>query len=227
VTRPRSRKSILRPCDSLADSLSACQVRTDGPGAQLPGESQRFFWWRRLRDGARGRWAERNLADLADVHPRCRGSYHSVHVLRHHLGWWPTGGSGRQAIAVSDEPSATEKDSDIADADSPAVSTTVGSSTAAAATSVPPPVSIRLMPELDTATNRFRLGALNRGELGRFRAEVIDARNQDGDWIGPRSWPVPWLEDGSIEPKEIPNHRRPAPSRRSGRLLPDSISAPK
>lgn len=64
------------------------------------------------------------------------------------------------------------------------------------------------MPELDTATNRFRLGALNRGSLGRFRAEVIDAHNQDGAWVGSRSWPVPWL-DGSVDAKEIPMFGRP------------------
>ena len=65
------------------------------------------------------------------------------------------------------------------------------------------------MPELDVATNRLRLGALNRGELGRFRVEVIDAHNQDGNWVGPRSWPVPWLEDGSVTSKEIPKFGKP------------------
>lgn len=62
----------------------------------------------------------------------------------------------------------------------------------------PPPVPIRLRPELDVATSRFRLGVLNRGEFGRFRVRVIDARDQDGKWPGLRSWPVPWLEDGSV-----------------------------
>ena len=62
---------------------------------------------------------------------------------------------------------------------------------------------------MDAATNRLRLGALNRGEFGRFRVEVIDAHNQDGNWVGPRRWPVPWLEDGSVTSKEIPKFGRP------------------
>jgi hypothetical protein len=65
------------------------------------------------------------------------------------------------------------------------------------------------MRELDAATNRLWLGALNRGELGRFRVEVIDAHDQDGNWFGPRSWPVPWLEDGSVTSKEIPKFGKP------------------
>lgn len=71
-------------------------------------------------------------------------------------------------------------------------------------------MAIRLRPELDAATNRLRLGALNRGEFGRFRVEVIDAHNQDGNWVGPRRWPVPWLEDGSVTSKEIPKFGRPS-----------------
>lgn len=70
-------------------------------------------------------------------------------------------------------------------------------------------VGIRLTRELDAATGRFRLGALNRGDSGSFRVEVVDARNQDGSWNGPRSWPVPWLEDGSVESREIPTFSRP------------------
>ena len=72
-----------------------------------------------------------------------------------------------------------------------------------------PPIAIRLKPELDVATNRLRLGALNRGEFGSFRVEVIDAQNQDGNWVGPRSWPVPWLEDGSVSSKDIPKFGKP------------------
>jgi hypothetical protein len=71
------------------------------------------------------------------------------------------------------------------------------------------PVNIRLMPEFDTATNRLRFGVLNRGAFGRFRVEVIDARNQDGNWIGPHSWPVPWLEDGLVGSKDVPMFGRP------------------
>jgi hypothetical protein len=72
-----------------------------------------------------------------------------------------------------------------------------------------PPVAIRLMPELDAASNRLRLGALNRGDFGRFGVEVIDAHNQDGEWVGPRSWPVPWLEDGSVTSKDIAKFGKP------------------
>jgi hypothetical protein len=85
----------------------------------------------------------------------------------------------------------------------------VGSATAAPVGLPSPPVGIRLIPELATAANRFRLGALNRGELGRFRIEVIDAHNQDSNWVGPRSWPVPWLDDGSVDAKEIPKFGKP------------------
>ena len=73
----------------------------------------------------------------------------------------------------------------------------------------PAPVSIRLRPELDTATNHLRLGVLNRGAFGRFRVEVVEARDQDGNWVGSRSWPVPWLEDGSVGAKEVPMFGRP------------------
>jgi hypothetical protein len=38
---------------------------------------------------------------------------------------------------------------------------------------------------------------------------VIDVRNQSGDWIGRRSWPVPWLDDGSVTSKEIPMFGKP------------------
>jgi hypothetical protein len=55
----------------------------------------------------------------------------------------------------------------------------------------------------------LRLGALNRGEFGRFQGEVIAAENQDGEWVGPRSWPVPWLEDGSATSKDIAKFGKP------------------
>jgi hypothetical protein len=71
------------------------------------------------------------------------------------------------------------------------------------------PVSVRLKPELDSGSNRFRLGALNRGSLGRFRVEVVDAHDQDGNWIGPRSWPVPWLDGGLVGSMEIPKFGKP------------------
>ena len=74
------------------------------------------------------------------------------------------------------------------------------------ATAIPGlPVDIRLKPERDMTTDRFRLGALNRGDLGSFRAEVIAIRTQDG-WepvVTQGGWPVPWLEDGSVTSTEI------------------------
>ena len=90
-----------------------------------------------------------------------------------------------------------------------AITPVQGPDTGTSASLPPPPVAIRLSPELDVAAIRFRLGALNRDEFGRFRVEVIDARDQDGNWPGPRSWPVPWLEDGSVTSKGIPMGGRP------------------
>lgn len=62
------------------------------------------------------------------------------------------------------------------------------------------------MRERDMATNRFRLGALNRGNFGHFRAEVISIRTQDGQipLIARTGWPIPWLDDGSVISKAIP-----------------------
>lgn len=72
-----------------------------------------------------------------------------------------------------------------------------------------PPIEVRLKPEIDTASNLLRLRVLNRGELGHFRVEVIDARDEDGNWAGPRSWPVPWLEGGSVGAKDVPKFGAP------------------
>jgi hypothetical protein len=68
------------------------------------------------------------------------------------------------------------------------------------------PVRIRLAAERDMMTDGFRLVALNRGELGRFRAEVTGVRDQDGQVpLTPGAgWPVPWLDDGSVSSKDIP-----------------------
>jgi hypothetical protein len=67
------------------------------------------------------------------------------------------------------------------------------------------PVRVRLLPERDMAADGFRLVALNRGELGRFRAEAIGIRDQYGQVpVTPGGgWPVPWLEDGSVTAKDI------------------------
>jgi hypothetical protein len=75
----------------------------------------------------------------------------------------------------------------------------------------PSQLRVRLMREQDMVTNRFRLGALNRGELGRFRAEVIDIRTQDDQvpLVSRNGWPVPWLEDGSVGSKDVPTAAKP------------------
>jgi hypothetical protein len=68
------------------------------------------------------------------------------------------------------------------------------------------PVRVRLVAERDMAADGFRLVALNRGEPGRFRAEVIGIRDQDGQApVAPAAgWPVPWLDDGSVTARDIP-----------------------
>jgi hypothetical protein len=51
---------------------------------------------------------------------------------------------------------------------------------------------------------RLRLVVVNRGDSGRFSAEVVSIRDHwDNPLLGPSSWHIPWLEDGSVEPKEI------------------------
>jgi hypothetical protein len=124
--------------------------------------------------------------------------------------WWPTAravsGSSADAIPL---PAAEDSETPSAVSDSSRSAIPDRSASGTTGSLPPPPVAIRLRPELDAATNRLRLGALNRGEFGRFRVEVIDAHNQDGNWIGLRSWPVPWLEDGSVTSKDIPKAGRP------------------
>jgi pimeloyl-ACP methyl ester carboxylesterase len=73
------------------------------------------------------------------------------------------------------------------------------------------PLRIRLMREQDKVTNQFRLGALNRGTLGLFRAEVISIRTQDGQVpvVSRNGWPIPWLDDASVTSKDIPTAGRP------------------
>ncbi len=73
------------------------------------------------------------------------------------------------------------------------------------------PVLIRLLVERDMTTDGFRLVALNRGGLGRFRAEVTGIRDQDGQApvTAGSGWPVPWLDDGSVTSKDIPTAGNP------------------
>lgn len=139
----------------------------------------------------------------------------TVLSIGHPLPWWPwwlflgvaAVGSGAYILGQPDEPAPigppTSSELDDGGVTVPAVASKE------AATEPPPPVNIRLKPELDAATGRFRLGALNRGAQGRFRVEVIEAHDQGGGFIGPQAWPVPWLEDGSIGAKDIPMFGKP------------------
>lgn len=125
--------------------------------------------------------------------------------------WWPCAPPVRESTNGGAYPSASNEGAGSA-SDVGAPGTRPSSAeTSSGAVARPPaaPVSIRLRPELDTATNRLRLGVLNRGALGRFRVEVVEARNQNGNWVGPHSWPVPWLEDGSVAAREVPMFGRP------------------
>jgi len=124
----------------------------------------------------------------------------------------PSGAGGRPgdlSAARVATPSADDGHEAAGATGDPAASAGAAGSAATALASSPPPVSVKLKPEIDTGTNRFRLGALNRGDLGSFRVEVIDAHNQDGNWIGRRSWPVPWLDDGSVGATQIPKFGKP------------------
>ena len=68
------------------------------------------------------------------------------------------------------------------------------------------PVRIRFIVEHDVVTGGFRLAALNRGELGLFRAEVTSIRDQDGQRpvTAKGGWSIPWLDDGSNTSRDIP-----------------------
>lgn len=125
--------------------------------------------------------------------------------------WWPCARPARESTNGSAVPPAINEGPSSASGLGASGTHPSSVETSGGAAARPPaaPVNIRLKPELDTATNRLRLGVLNRGELGRFRVEVIEARNQNGNWVGPRSWPVPWLEDGSVGAKEVPMFGRP------------------
>jgi hypothetical protein len=122
------------------------------------------------------------------------------------FGLWPTGRAVRTLPTDEVPPPGATHDPDTRNASSGVSGSALpGRAATGPPASLPsPPVAIRLRPELDAATNRLRLGALNRGDFGRFRVKVIDAHNQDGNWVGPSSWPVPWLDDGSVSSKEIP-----------------------
>lgn len=121
--------------------------------------------------------------------------------------WWPV----RKTPSGAVDPSAADQRPDSAGAvGAPGMRDSSPEAVRGALVRPPAaPVNIRLMPEFDTATGHLRFGVLNRGAFGRFRVEVIDARNQDGNWIGPRSWPVPWLEDGSVGAKDVPMFGKP------------------
>jgi hypothetical protein len=64
------------------------------------------------------------------------------------------------------------------------------------------PINVILVPDRDGV--HLRLAVVNRGTAGRFSAEVVRIFDDRGNApLGPASWRIPWLEDGSVEPKEI------------------------
>jgi hypothetical protein len=65
----------------------------------------------------------------------------------------------------------------------------------------PTPGRIDLIPE--QAGDRLRLGLLNHGSAAEYSAQVIAIFDPLGQPIGPQHWLIPWLEDGSPEPKRI------------------------
>src|SRR6185437_5128560 len=62
----------------------------------------------------------------------------------------------------------------------------------------------RLARQIHAQKSSGRSFRIEKETSGRFGAEVIDARNQDGYWIVPRSWSVPRLDGSSVSSKEIP-----------------------
>jgi|SRR5579859_3826407 len=63
------------------------------------------------------------------------------------------------------------------------------------------PPHIELIPE--QAGEWLRLGLLNRGAAAEYTAEVTGIIDPLGRKIGQQHWPIPWLEDGSSDPKRI------------------------
>jgi hypothetical protein len=64
-----------------------------------------------------------------------------------------------------------------------------------------PPPGVDLIPE--QAGYRLRIGLLNRRSAAEYSAQVTAILDPLGRPIGPQHWPIPWLEDGSPEPKRI------------------------
>jgi hypothetical protein len=88
----------------------------------------------------------------------------------------------------------------LASGDSRAGSLPAPSSTAWAA--LPPPINVILVCDQDG--DRLRLVVVNQGASARFSAEVVDIRDDRGNpLLGPSSWQIPWLADGSVAPREI------------------------
>lgn len=66
----------------------------------------------------------------------------------------------------------------------------------------PPPVRMSIVPEADG--NRLRLLVRNRVARGMFKAEVTSVLDPDGRPApGRQSWPIPWLDDGSVSPADL------------------------
>jgi hypothetical protein len=65
----------------------------------------------------------------------------------------------------------------------------------------PPLINVALQPGYSGVD--LHIEVLNCGDASEFSAEVIGIRDLQGHAIGPQRWPIPWLGDGSVTPKEI------------------------
>ena len=140
-------------------------MKRDGPAAQLRGESQRLCCQGRLHDMAGGRRAKVDLPDLADIHLRWYSRGRAVHVFRHDIGLVAICASGpgaidrrHPAVGGCSGPRHTRR------RERPE---RVGASEQGRHWYIHQPACATggypARPELDVATNRLRLGALNRG----------------------------------------------------------------
>jgi hypothetical protein len=167
-TRRPYPQRILRHYDSLADSLSGCQVRYGRTGRSAAwGVAAALFG-----AGAFATWpvavAPKSTFPIWPTYLFAGLAAFALYMCFDTIwGWWPTKRSARGSADVSAEPSATDGDPGGAAVGTQASSMTAGGLTIAAPASLPlPPVSIKLMPELDTATNRFRQTTAVESESG-------------------------------------------------------------
>lgn len=95
-------------------------------------------------------------------------------------GTWPAGRSLRRAPPMPVLPAAPE---------TPALP--------------PPPVLMGIVREVDG--DRLRLSVRNKGPRGMFMARVTGILDSDGIPVpGRQSWTIPWLDDGSVAPVDLP-----------------------